>query len=62
MVLASLKDKNSPEYRFIKTLTISIILTNLIAIFLIAIVIFFFTRRIIYHIKEVTNKIKTLEI
>jgi hypothetical protein len=62
MVLNSIKDKNSPEYRFIKTLSISIIVTNIVAILIIAIFIFLFTRRIIYPIKEVTNKIKTLEI
>lgn len=62
MVLNSLKDKNSPEYRFIKTLSISIILTNLIAILFIAIFVFIFTRRIIYPINEVTSKIKSLDI
>lgn len=61
-VLNSLKDKKSPEYKFITKLTISILFTNIIAIFFIAIIIFVFTRKIVLPIKDVTDKIKVIEI
>ncbi len=59
-VLYTLKDKTSPEYKFVKRLYSSIILTNLLIIFLIILGILIFTRKTIRPIKQVTEKIKKL--
>lgn len=60
-VLDSLKNKSSPEYNFLTKLTWSIIIANLLSIIGIIIVIFFFTKKTIFPIKQVTNQIKNLD-
>ncbi len=60
-VLYSLKDKSSPEYIFVKRLSNSLIITNIIAILFIIIAILLITKKIILPIKEVTTKIRLLK-
>jgi len=60
-ILTLLRDPNSPESRFIKRLFLSLVLTNIIAIFLLAIGVFYFTRKIILPIKKATNQIANLK-
>lgn len=57
-VLDAIKDKNSPEYRFINNLTISIILTNVFAISVIVLAVMVFIRKTISPIQNVTESIK----
>jgi len=59
-VLKNLKDKTSPEYNFLNRLIISMILINLLTIAILAIFIWFFVRKTIFPIRQVTNKIWTL--
>jgi len=59
-VLKALKNKNSPEYKFINKLTVSIIFTNILSIWIIILSIIIFIRRTIYPIKEATTRIKSL--
>lgn len=61
-VIEKVKDKNSPEYNFLNSLLQSIIVTNLIAIFIIIIWIWLFVRKTIYPIKNITRIIKTLDL
>jgi len=61
-VIENLKKQNSPESIFLKRLIISISITNLIAIIILTITIFIFTRRIILPIKQATNKLKSFKI
>ncbi len=60
-VLDSLKNKSSPEYNFLTKLTWSISIINLLSIIGIIIVIFFFTKKTISPIKQVTDQIKNLD-
>ncbi len=60
-VLEALKDKNSPEAKFINKLTISIIITNIVAIWFIVILLSIFIRHTIYPVKLVTQRIKSLD-
>ncbi len=60
-ILYSLKDTSSPEYVFIKRLSNSLIITNIISILLIVLFILIITKKIILPIKEVTKKIKLLK-
>ncbi len=57
-VLDSIKDKDSPEYRFINNLTISIILTNIFAISVIIIAVMVFIKKTISPIQIATEIIK----
>ena len=57
-VLDAIKDKNSPEYRFINNLTISIILTNIFAISIIVLAIIVFVKKTISPIQIVTENIR----
>lgn len=57
-VLEALKDKDSPEYRFINKLSISIIITNILSIWIIIFWLLIFIRSTIYPIKEITDKIR----
>lgn len=57
-VLESIKNKNSPEYRFINKLTVSIMFTNLFAIIVIVIWMLIFVKRTILPIKNATDSIK----
>ncbi len=60
-IIKKLKDKNSPEYKFFNRLIYSILITNLIALFILLIVIWIFIRKTIMPIKQVTKKIKKLQ-
>lgn len=57
-VLDAIKDKNSPEYKFINNLTISIILTNIFAISVIILAIIVFVKKTISPIQNVTESIR----
>lgn len=57
-VLESIKNKNSPEYRFINKLTVSIMFTNLFAIIVIVLWMLIFVKRTILPIKNATDSIK----
>ena len=61
-VLEKAKDKKSLEYIFLNKLLFSIIFTNIIAIIFIAIWIWFFVRRTIFPIKNITRIIKDLDL
>lgn len=60
-ILKNIKNKNTPEYRFIQRLTISVLITNFIAILILIAIIWIFIRKTILPIKEVTQKIKNLK-
>jgi len=60
-VIKNFKDPNSLEYKFITRLSKSIIITNLIILLLLTIVIWYFIKKTIFPIKEVTKKIKKLK-
>jgi signal transduction histidine kinase len=60
-ILDNIKDKDSPEYNFITRLTWGILVTNLLAIAILSIFIWYFIRKTILPIKEVTSKIKKLK-
>lgn len=57
-VLDALKNKNSLEYNFLNRLVYSIIITNIIAIFMIILALLFFTKRTIWPINKITQEIK----
>jgi len=59
-ILNSIKDANSPEYKFIRNIFITILIVNLIAIGLIIIALLWFTKYTILPIKNAANKIKNL--
>ena len=61
-VLELLKDPNSAETTFIKRLFISLVVTNIVMLLLIAMGMMYMTKRIIYPIQRATNQIKNLEI
>ena len=61
-VIKAIKKENTPEYRFIKRLTSSIIITNIIAITIIIILLLIFTRKIILPIKKASEDIRKLKI
>ena len=60
-VLEAIKDKESPEYKFIRSIFISIILVNIFAIAFVSIFIFLFVQRTLIPIKEITKEIKDLQ-
>jgi len=60
-VMEKIKDVNSPEYKFLNRLLISIIITNLIAILSIIICIAIFTKWTVWPIKNITRIIKNLD-
>jgi len=59
-VLTLLRDPDSPESNFIQRLFISLVLTNIIAIFILALWVFYFTRKIILPIKRATTQIANM--
>lgn len=61
-VLELLKDPESAETRFIKRLFLSLVVTNIFMLLLIAGWVLYMTKRIILPIKRATNQIKTLDI
>ncbi len=60
-VLESLKDRDSGEYKFIRSIFGSIIITNAVAIIIIILLMMLFTRRTLHPIKQATRKIKNLK-
>ena len=60
-IIDNIKDKSSPEYNFISRLTRWILITNLLTILILSIIIWYFIKRTILPIKEVTKKIKKLK-
>ncbi len=60
-VLDALRDTSSPEYKFIRNIFISIVITNIVAIILLWIVIGIFVQRTIMPIREATKQIKRLK-
>ncbi len=61
-IINDLKDNKTPEYNFFKKLILSILITNILAIFLLIIYIYLFSRKIISPIEKTTNLIKDLKI
>ncbi|NDK07993.1 hypothetical protein EOM39_01960 [Candidatus Gracilibacteria bacterium] len=61
-VIEKVRDKSSPEYNFLNSLLQSIIITNLISIFIIIIGIWLFVRKTVYPIKNITRIIKNLDL
>jgi len=61
-ILESLKDPESPESNFIKRIVLSIVVANLLFLSVFWLWVWYFTKKIIYPIKNATNEIKTLEI
>ena len=61
-VLELLQNPQSPETLFVKRLSLSLILTNLVMLIVIAIGVLIVTKRIILPIKKATNQIRVLEI
>lgn len=61
-IINSLKDKNSPESKFLKNLLKSIIIINILIFFASILFLIIFTRKIIKPIQKTTNAIKKLEI
>ena len=60
-ILDKIKDTETPEHNFISRVTKSILLTNLFTIIILSIIIWYFIKRTILPIKEVTKKIKKLK-
>ncbi|MDD3144670.1 MAG: HAMP domain-containing sensor histidine kinase [Candidatus Gracilibacteria bacterium] len=60
-VLEAMRDKASPEYRFINKLRLSIIITNIISITISIIFLIIFIRKTIYPIKNITQNIKNIQ-
>jgi uncharacterized protein HemY len=56
-----LQDKTSLEYAFLNRLTLSVIITNIFAIFIIVLMLSIFIRKTIYPVKEITDKIKNFD-
>ena len=61
-IINDLKDNKTPEYNFFKKLIFSILITNILAIFLLIIYIYLFSKKIISPIEKTTNLIKDLKI
>lgn len=60
-VLEALKNTDSPEYRFIRNMFISIIITNILAIAIVWVLILIFAQRTLFPIREATSQIKRLK-
>ncbi|MBW7955030.1 HAMP domain-containing histidine kinase [Candidatus Gracilibacteria bacterium] len=61
-IINDLKDNKTPEYNFFKKLIFSILITNILAILLLILYIYLFSRKIISPIEKTTNLIKDLKI
>ena len=61
-VLDAIKDKQSPEYRFINRLTVSILVVNLFSISLLIIILLFYIRKTVLPIKQATSDIKKIKL
>lgn len=60
-IIDNLKDVKTPEYSFISRLTKWILITNIVTIIILSIIIWYFIKKTIFPIKEVTRKIKKLK-
>jgi len=60
-IIDNIKDRDSPEYKFIKNLTKWILITNLLTIIILSILIWYFAKKTILPIKEATRQIKKLK-
>ena len=60
-ILDKIKDKNTAEYKFIKRVSKSILITNFLTILFLSILIWYFIKKTIFPIKAVTKKIKKLK-
>ena len=60
-IIDNIKDENSPEYKFIARLSEWIIITNILTIIILSVIIWYFIKKTILPIKEVTQKIKRLK-
>jgi len=60
-VLEALKNTDSPEYRFIRNMFISIIITNVLAIAIVWVLILIFAQRTLLPIREATSQIRKLK-
>ena len=60
-VLEAMKDKSTPEYRFVNKLMLSILITNIISITISIILLIVFIRKTIYPIKNITQNIKNIQ-
>lgn len=60
-VLEASKNPESPEFRFIKNMFVSIIITNILAIAIVWVLILIFAQRTLFPIREATQKIKALK-
>ncbi|NCO32176.1 hypothetical protein GW891_05455 [bacterium] len=56
-----MKDKSTPEYRFVNKLMLSILITNIISITISIILLIVFIRKTIYPIKNITQNIKNIQ-
>lgn len=61
-ILENIKDKSSPEYKFLNSLTSSIFIINILSLSILLIILLIFTKIIILPIKQTTNKIKNLKL
>ncbi len=60
-VLEALKNSESPEYRFIRNMFISIIITNILSIAIVWVLILIFAQKTLFPIREATKKIRALK-
>ena len=61
-VLEAIKNNESPEYRFINKLSVSILISNLLAILIIIIILLIFIKKTIRPIKQATSDIKKIKL
>lgn len=61
-IIENIKNKQTPEYNFFHKLINSILITNFISILFLIFVLLVFTRKIIFPIRQTTQKIKDLKI
>ena len=57
-VLNALKDDETPEYRFIKNIFLSIVLINIISIIIVLLFVTYFTQKILRPVRKATKQIK----
>ncbi len=60
-IINDIKNRESAEYKFVSRLTSGVIIANLLTILTLSIFIWYFTKKTILPIKEVTKKIKELK-
>lgn len=60
-ILDSLKDKTSPEFKFVRKLFLTVVFSNIIFICIISFVMLIFTQKIILPIKKATMSIRSMK-